>query len=405
MRNVTSRGISLSIVLAAGVLIASTTTSASAGNPTEGIAEEQAGSAALAETENDDLVTTIADLEEASVIGANSRYGDLVAQVEVLEDGSVELRYWQGHELADQLVAAAKTVGESTALSLALTPVDFDPKQVFESARELSENDPEVLRSLGLGFIDSVSIDTRTGALTIYGADALVAEVDYEGNQARVETGVKTVLQNRYDDGAPWSGGAVLSMNSSLGTLADCTAGFNWRKWSSNELMGSTAEHCYESSGVSTWYNWGVAVGNRYYYSTSRDTFLMRSSPQNSFNPNVFVGAANTSVIRWVVGGMASEPIGSAIALSGGNSGLNVGTIRNTAFTSGGKGPWRETTVSACQGGDSGGPWLTTLSGSGNVIAHGQHGGVRQYPGGVLRCFYMPVTPISAALSASLHVH
>ncbi len=102
---------------------------------------------------------------------------------------------------------------------------------------------------------------------------------------------------------------------------------------------------------------------------------------------------------------MASEPVSSAIALSGGKSGLHAGTIRNIAFTSGGKGPWRETTVSACQGGDSGGPWLTTMSGSGDVIAHGQHGGVREYADGSLRCFYMPVTPISAALEASLYLY
>ncbi|WP_137845832.1 hypothetical protein [Microbacterium sp. 2FI] len=237
-------------------------------------------------------------LEKASIVGANSRFGELVAQVEVRPDGGLEIRYWSGHALAKGLVTAATQTAKSTSLPISLVPVDWDPQQVFESARELSANDPTTLRATGLSSVDSVSIDTRTGELTVYSNDAVAATISVDGVNAEVETGVKTVLQNRQDDAAPWSGGAVLRTDSSLSTAPHCTAGFNWRKWTTGEIMGSTAEHCYESSGVTTWKNYGVTVGSRYYYNTARDTFLMRSAPQSQFNPNVFVGAANTNDVR-----------------------------------------------------------------------------------------------------------
>lgn len=51
--------------------------------------------------------------------------------------------------------------------------------------------------------------------------------------------------------------------------------------------------------------------------------------------------------------------------------------------------------------GDSGGPWLQTYSGSGNVNAKGQHYG-RVYVGGARRSAYVAVTRISARVSASI---
>lgn len=77
-----------------------------------------------------------------------------------------------------------------------------------------------------------------------------------------------------------------------------------------------------------------------------------------------------------------------------------MGTILSETRYYQGAGPFRLTTVDACMGGDSGGPWLTTRN-DGKAIAHGQHFGYFTVSG-IVRCAYMPVTPISAELSASL---
>ena len=51
--------------------------------------------------------------------------------------------------------------------------------------------------------------------------------------------------------------------------------------------------------------------------------------------------------------------------------------------------------------GDSGGPWLQTYSGTGNVKAKGQHLG-DVYVDGAWRSAYVPVVRISSRVSASI---
>lgn len=44
---------------------------------------------------------------------------------------------------------------------------------------------------------------------------------------------------------SPWGGGAHIDgIKGNSGK--PCTSGFNWQKWTTLELMGSTAEHCYQ---------------------------------------------------------------------------------------------------------------------------------------------------------------
>lgn len=178
-----------------------------------------------------------------------------------------------------------------------------------------------------------------------------------------------------------------------------CTAGFNWRKWGTTEQMGSTAEHCYEDTGSSNWYNGSAYYGQRYYFNKSRDAMLIRSSPSGSYNNAVFVGGPSTNDIRLVTS--ASGDVASGvIAFGGGVSNYNSGTIKNATFYASGKGPYRLTSVHTCVGGDSGGPWLTAHSNL-TINAMGQHGGYYSGPAGA-GCAYMPVVRISAALSASV---
>lgn len=288
-------------------------------------------------------------------------------------------------------------------ISILADPVLFNEAEMAGFALEIATDSGEWANRLGLAVITGASVDSRSGQVVVYSSDDVrSSSVVVDAIPIRIhgsEEGPEE--QSRYDDSAPWPGGTNIRIDSSLGS-ADCTMGFTWRKGGSNELMGSTAEHCYEGTGVSTWYNQGTVVGTRYHTSYVRDTFLFRSSPRSRFNPNVWVGSPTTTDLRWVVGAQPTPVIGGAVALSGANSGLHAGTnLENNHFTPSGKGPMTITSVTECVGGDSGGPWLTTQV-DGVVIAHGQHYGrfVTSH-----QCLYVPVTPISAALSASIAVH
>lgn len=203
MRQNFHKGISLFTMLAIGLLVIETSPTASANDAESVAVQDSAVSELLATTENDGLVTTMADLERASLLGVGSKFDDLLAQVELSADGSVELRYWKDHALAEEFASGAQRVGQSTALPVALIPVDFDPKSLREVASELSENDPSILRNVGLSSINSVMIDTRTGALTINTSNSSVTKIDYGGHRIAVETGVKTELQSKRNDVAP----------------------------------------------------------------------------------------------------------------------------------------------------------------------------------------------------------
>lgn len=110
----------------------------------------------------------------------------------------------RGISVCAVLAASVMVAGTTTAASadrpaevVTQAPsADFDRVELTEVALELSENDPATLQSLGLGTIDSVSIDTETGAATIYVTGApTVTEVEYKGHLASVATGVTTELQ------------------------------------------------------------------------------------------------------------------------------------------------------------------------------------------------------------------
>lgn len=123
----------------------------------------------------------------------------------------------------------------------------------------------------------------------------------------------------------------------------------------------------------------------------------------NQFSPNVFVGGSTTNTIRTVVGNVATPPVNGAVALSGGTSGLHTGTIAQNGIWISGRGPITQVNGTFCMGGDSGGPWLAANT-AGNVIAYGQHFGAYTNAAGtvVYSCLFMPVTPISSTMQATI---
>ena len=128
-----------------------------------------------------------------------------------------------------------------------------------------------------------------------------------------------------------------------------------------------------------------------------------------SYSPTVFVGGVNTSDIRKVVAVDTAWNVGDSVAMSGRSTGLNVSTVKLATYT-----------LPSCAGefaglvgvlmqnhitdyGDSGGPWLTTLSGSGDVVAHGQHFG-RGCASGYAGSFFIKLNTISALQGVTLQL-
>lgn len=203
-----------------------------------------------------------------------------------------------------KFLARVDEVAAKAPLKIERSDAGYSIEQRSETARQIATAGPVWAKKLGLGNIVGAEVDPETGAIVVFTSDP-VGDAD-----ARRSVMVDSVpvlvqgsaqgleLQSRVDDYAPWTGGARIRHDNVATGPAECTLGFTWRKNETGELMGSTAEHCFEETGWSSWYNWGTFVGSRYYYSTTRDTTLLRGSPLNSFSASVFVGSAVTNDIR-----------------------------------------------------------------------------------------------------------
>lgn len=356
----------------------------------------------------DELPAVSARLDKAGIF---TKFPDVYGSAKVDPTTGVLTVSYDGAtnpESARLFLDQLNTVSQRAELKIQAVDAGFSSAGRSELARKIATGHKAWAPQLGLRDIVGAEVNAETGGITVYtsepaselgnraAASAEGVAVSVVGSSGAVE------FQSRVDDYAPWTGGARIRHDSVATGPAECTLGFTWRKNQSGELMGSTAEHCFEETGYSNWYNWGAFVGTRYYYSNVRDTTLLRGSPQSSFSASVFVGSATTSDIRDVNNAQPSPIVGGAIALSGGISGLTVGENLATGFyAQSGEGPMVRTSVSTCAGGDSGSPWLTTLAGSGDAVAHGQHVG-RVSVGGQWQCLYMPVFAIASALTATI---
>lgn len=135
--------------------------------------------------------------------------------------------------------------------------------------------------------------------------------------------------QSRIHDTPPWFGGAWLALSTVTATTTNalCTAGFNWRLWSSGEYFGSTADHCNDAGGGGDqiyFYNdkrpfgvWdsGESGNAPVPHSEAADTTLLRGFPYvSSFGPSVFVGDQGTTTTRFVRG-VAAPAVGKTVAI------------------------------------------------------------------------------------------
>ncbi|MDR6865809.1 hypothetical protein J2Y69_000391 [Microbacterium resistens] len=361
----------------------------------------------LAPTVNPAMQTTMSLLEKYGIDERNQKYEGAYTLEETDSGTRLVVRYTRTHNAANSLLAALKEVQAESPIAIDIIPVDFNMAESEAVAALLMGADSPLVTEYGLTPTIAV-VDMMTGKVNVETSDLLEGEaargpsdalsLSIEGVDIDVHLGVGQPMDLQYsrnDDAAPYSGGIALDSGN-----VGVTMGFTWVRWSDGELMGSTAEHAWEETGVSTWYSNGL-VGTRYFYNTKTDSTLLRSSPQSQFNHNMYVGDSTTSNRRDVVGALNNLAYGTPMAING-RFGLRPATtvIGVGAFT-GGKGPFVLTSSGACSAGDSGGPWIQT-DGVGDVIAAGQHVG-RAYYSGAYRCVVSPLGPISSAMAASIY--
>jgi hypothetical protein len=211
--------------------------------------------------------------------------------------------------------------------------------------------------------------------------------------------------RGRLTDHAPWYGGDWLHPRAitAIYNNAICTSGFNWVDWASGGYRGSTANHCYQ--GTDIWYHNKQVYGVIAKTSPASDTMLIKdNSNPYAYYAAVWVGSVDTSDSRAVRGIRTTYAKGQQVALSGARTGLHTARITHpdvilsgihTVITDG----------SFAVAGDSGGPWLTTMSANssypGDVVAWGQmksHSNTPGYEGDT----FVGLNEISRLLSASI---
>jgi hypothetical protein len=300
---------------------------------------------------------------------------------------------------------AVDKIVASGAMSIELVPVDYSSADIETVIARIMDDRDTWAQRFGIGEIIGAGVDDAIGGIQILGTGMKPGQrSEAEGYPVSFVEGGEVVAQNRVVDSQPFTGGARLNLTAGSGLL--CTMGWTWRKWSTGELLGGSAQHCNTDSGSNLFYNSSTFLGSRWYYNTQTDIMLLRSSPMHQFQPRVFIGGTNTSYSTDVVYTVGAPTVGEVVALSAaGSGGPHVGTVY-TVYSLlnippyGNIGPLALTTVTACAGGDSGGPWLTT-DGLGGAWAHGSHFGYVKI-GPNKYCAFIPVINQSAAVSASI---
>ena len=218
-------------------------------------------------------------------------------------------------------------------------------------------------------------------------------------------------LQSRVADLSPYYTGIRLT-NSSNNALK-CTSGFHWRRWDTQVVHPSTAEHCFRDLGITDWYNNYSLVGvTRAYYGDYADTQLLIPASGKSYKGGVYVGGPTGSAYMPLVSA-STVPIGGVVAMHSGVSNPAATTVHvvggkstykpklyGADYTVGGISVTWAALGAHCNPGDSGGPWITSNS-SNQAAAHGQHlGTIKMY--GNEYCAFVDVNHISAVTQSSL---
>lgn len=345
------------------------------------------------------------------------KFPDVHTRYEVDADaGTFSIRYFNGADPARQAeyISTVKQAMGEAAATLSIEPAGYLLSANEAVLAQIVSREGEWAERIQGGEIVGAPDPLGDGVVRV-GIQGEVApewtsfEVDGVPVEITTSKDPLIALESRWVDYSPYSPGGRL--NNSAGAFK-CTTGFGWRRWSDNKLMGSTAAHCATGiGGVNSFYNAGNLVGSRSVVSTTRDS--MSLTPGGSIAPNVFVGPVGTSTI-FPLKGASVLPVGSPIAFSGAKTGSHVSSVAATGLSlsyqakanngtwyaiTGLTGTWSQST----DGGDSGGPWITS-NGSNQAFAHGSHTGKTTIPGVGVYSSFMDINKVSAALQATIYI-
>lgn len=342
--------------------------------------------------------------EVATVLfDADAALPKIYAGAELLANGRVEVSYKQDEATSRDFVEFVERRIQSSDI-LEWNPLSYSNEDWWEMGREIIDE----VTATGLE-VTGGEFDPDSHQYVVYVTNPDQAR-DLGSSRSRDLEGldISVVIEqasagdgpeSRYFDGGVWEGGLALNRTGTHPGIgnASCTSGFNWRKNETGEIFGSTAEHCWNGARDMRWYNAQNYVGYRYYAYSNVDTmFLKLGAAANSFGPTIWYGPLDTSSIADVVS--TQVPIrNTEYYISGANSGTHSALVQNLNLQTMYGSPAVQTYTNATTGGDSGAPWFRWVNGG--VAAIGQHYGKI---GGFSS--FTPVGPISARLTASVHV-
>lgn len=324
--------------------------------------------------------------------------------------------------------AAAWGQSLSGTRSAVLADVEVVVSSVERSRAELDAIVAEIRQVIddlvGPGHMASAAVRSEENAVDVevtkdVAATVSTALADRYGNAVRV-TPVDALGEpaDRRDDTNPFYGGVALwlqPVSNPYDVTAYCTAGFTWRLWSNNQLVGSTAGHCTYRGDV--WWNATTQVGTVTHrgWGAGHDGEFITPPAGTSWDRRIWVGGPATTASWPVVGAVNEDDTweGSQIVISGANGGETRGIV--TAVDSqicyyGGTVCVTGTTEfriteGGIHGGDSGAPCFSSAYGQPRtVVARGMITGPRDRGVGQ-HAHCEPVTDISAALGGSIYTY
>ncbi|SDU77195.1 chymotrypsin family serine protease [Jiangella alkaliphila] len=247
--------------------------------------------------------------------------------------------------------------------------------------------------------------------------DAIIESASLMVNvPVRVEITERPTDATRFVDTSPWTAGNALThIPANAGTSRHhCSEGYAWRRWDTGVVHAGSAGHCW-GTGTSVYQSTSDQrigyVNHRSLHNSTADALLILLRWGIADN-SVWVTALSGGTLLREVVAVDPEPddnIGATVCASGATTLRRCGEIalRNQTITTESGTVFRLTCVRMDRtiiGGDSGGPILSTLSGSGNVVAYGQIKGFG-FPGGDCATFYSTVINISAELEATILIN
>lgn len=113
------------------------------------------------------MIETMSALESAGAIGPNNQFADLYWGSELVDSGTLVVRYNLKSPKAAEFARSVTEASKSAPLKLKLTGINIDPGAVRRLASDISVGSAKWLKALGVQDIQAVEINETTGELTV----------------------------------------------------------------------------------------------------------------------------------------------------------------------------------------------------------------------------------------------